>query len=166
MSVQHSVVFIETMPKWCFFINICQCSWPISIWYWMIHVTSKGIPSYRYSSDVGQYIGLVTSFILSFFAASTNLCQHDSFRYTGTQWELSNDAPSNAKSSITVTSYEGLFNNLFRLTPKTTFKLYIIMRKINRKPVATLTKGNDAEGELMLNIYLSDAICNKHKHNG
>ena len=24
------------------FINICLCSWPISIWYWMIDVTSKG----------------------------------------------------------------------------------------------------------------------------
>ena len=25
-----------------FFINICQCSWLISIWYWMMDVTSKG----------------------------------------------------------------------------------------------------------------------------
>ena len=37
------------------------------------------------------------------------------------------------------------------------------MREINRRPVAPLTKGNAAEGELMLSIYQSDAICNKHK---
>ena len=40
------------------------------------------------------------------------------------------------------------------------------MREINRRPVAPLTKGNAAEGELMLSIYLSDAICNKHNQNG
>ena len=33
MSVLHRVAFIETISKWCFFINICQCSWPISISY-------------------------------------------------------------------------------------------------------------------------------------
>ena len=70
------------------------------------------------------------------------------------------------KSSITVTSYAGLFNNFLRLTWKTTFKLSITVRKINRRPVAPLTKGNNAEGELMLSIYLSGAICNKHNHNG
>ena len=79
---------------------------------------------------------------------------------------LSNDAPPNAKSSITVTSYAGLFNNLLRLTWKTTYKLCITAREINRRPVAPLTEGNDAEGELMLSIYLSGAICNKHNHNG
>ena len=76
------------------------------------------------------------------------------------------DAPPNAKSSITVTSYAGLVNNLLRPTWKTTFKLCITVREINRRPVAPLTKGNDAEGELMLSIYLSGAICNKHNHNG
>ena len=80
--------------------------------------------------------------------------------------EHNNDAPPNAKSSITVTSYAGLFNNLLRLTWKTTYKLSITAREINRRPVAPLTKGNDAEGELMLSIYLSGAICNKHNHNG
>ena len=80
---------------------------------------------------------------------------------------LSNEALLNAKSSITVTSYAGLFNNLLGLTWKTTFKLYITVREINRRSVAPLTKGNDAEGKLMLSIYLvSGAICNKHNHNG
>ena len=72
---------------------------------------------------------------------------------------LSNDAPPSAKTSITVTSYEGLFNNLFRLTSKTTSKFRITVREINRRPKAPLTKDNDAEGELMLSIYLSGAIC-------
>ena len=56
--------------------------------------------------------------------------------------------------------------NLLRLTSKTPFKLCIIVRKMIRKLAAPLTKGNDAEGELMLSIYLSGAICNKHNHNG
>ena len=62
-----------------------------------------------------------------------------------------------------MTSYAGLVNNLLRPIWKTTFKLCITVREINRRPVAPLTKGNDAEGELMLSIYLSGAICNKHK---
>ena len=74
--------------------------------------------------------------------------------------------PANAKSLITLTSYEGLFNSLVRLTYKTTLKLCIIVSEINRRPVAAPTKDNDAEGELMLSIYLSGAICNKHNHNG
>ena len=65
--------------------------------------------------------------------------------------------PPSDKSSITVTSYEGLFNNLFGLTSKTTYKLRITVRGINRRPVAPVTKGNDAEGELMLSIYPSVA---------
>ena len=53
-----------------------------------------------------------------------------------------------------MTSYAGLFNNLLRLTWKTTFKLCITVREINRRPVAPLTKGNAVEGELMLSNYL------------
>ena len=41
-----------------FFINICQWSWPISIDIEWSTSRRRGIPSYRYSSDVGQYIGL------------------------------------------------------------------------------------------------------------
>ena len=78
---------------------------------------------------------------------------------------LSNDAPYSAKSSITVTLYEGLFNNLFRLTSKTTSKFGITVKEINERPKAPLSKGNDAEGELMLSSYLSGPFCNKHNHN-
>ena len=54
----RSYIALPSLKRYWNGVNICHCSWPISIWYWMIDVTSKGIPSYRYSSDVGQYIGL------------------------------------------------------------------------------------------------------------
>ena len=39
------------------------------------------------------------------------------------------------------------------------------MREINGRPMAPLTEGNDAEDKLMLSIYSSGAIFNKHNHN-
>ena len=74
---------------------------------------------------------------------------------------LSNNAPPSAKSSITVTSYEGLFNNLFGLTSKTILKLRIIVREINRRPVAPLTKAMMRRANRCLAfIYQAVAVLN------
>ena len=159
---------IKTLSKWCLFINIgfvnatgrylSDTEW--TTW------RCRGIPSYRYSSDVGRYIGLTLCCwyqgnikIAQSFKFWRRIYQHDCFRYAGTQWAL---RALSTKSSIRVTSFEGLFNNLFRLTSNTTSMLCIIVGIINRTPVGPLTKGNDAEGELMQSNCLSGAIYNKH----